>query len=36
MQNNPEKMQENPSYEFPVIDIYEFFKDKIFSFTSLP
>ena len=29
MQNNPEKMQENPSYEFPVIDIYEFFKDRI-------
>ena len=29
MQNNPEKMQENPSYEFPVIDIYEFFKAKI-------
>ena len=29
MQNNPEKMQKNPSYEFPVIDIYEFFKDKI-------
>ena len=29
MQNNPEKMQENPSYEFPVIDIYEFFKNKI-------
>ena len=29
MQNNPEKMQENPSYEFPVIDIYEFFKVKI-------
>ena len=29
MQNNPENMQENPSYEFPVIDIYEFFKAKI-------
>ena len=29
MQNNPKKMQENPSYEFPVIDIYEFFKAKI-------
>ena len=29
MQNNPEQMQENPSYEFPVIDIYEFFKAKI-------
>ncbi len=29
MQNNPDKMQENPSYEFPVIDIYEFFKAKI-------
>ncbi len=29
MQNNPEKMQENPSYEFPAIDIYEFFKAKI-------
>ncbi len=29
MQNNPEKMQKNPSYEFPVIDIYEFFKAKI-------
>ena len=29
MQNNPEKMQENPSYEFPIIDIYEFFKAKI-------
>ena len=29
MQNNPEKMQENPSYEFPVIDIYEFFRAKI-------
>ena len=29
MQNNPEKMQDNPSYEFPVIDIYEFFKAKI-------
>ena len=29
MQNNPEKMQENPSYQFPIIDIYEFFKAKI-------
>ena len=29
MQNNPDKMQKNPSYEFPVIDIYEFFKAKI-------
>ena len=29
MQKNPEKMQENPLYEFPVIDIYEFFKAKI-------
>ena len=29
MQNNPKKMQENPSYEFPIIDIYEFFKAKI-------
>ena len=29
MQKNPETMQKNPSYEFPVIEIYEFFKDKI-------
>ena len=29
MQSNPEIMQENPSYEFPVIDIYEFFRTKI-------
>ncbi len=29
MQNNPEKMQKNPLYEFPVTDIYEFFKIKI-------
>ncbi len=29
MQNNPKKMQVNPSYEFPIIDIYEFFKAKI-------
>ena len=29
MQNYPEKMQENPSYEFPIIDLYEFFQAKI-------
>ena len=29
MQKDPKKMQENPSYEFPVIDIYEFLKAKI-------
>ncbi len=29
MQNNPEIMQKNPKYQFPVIDIYEFFKAKI-------
>ncbi len=29
MQNNPEIMQKNPKYQFPIIDIYEFFKDKI-------
>ena len=29
MQNDPEKMQENPFYEFPAIDVYEFFKAKI-------
>ena len=29
MQNNPEIMQNNPTYEFPVIDIYNFFRDKI-------
>ena len=31
MQNNPITMQENPLYEFPVIDIFEFFKAKIKS-----
>ena len=29
MQKNPIIMQENPLYEFPAIDIYEFFKAKI-------
>ena len=28
MQNNPKIMQKKPSYDFPVIDIYEFFKKK--------
>ena len=31
MQKNPETMQKNPSYQFPIIDIYEFFKTKIKS-----
>ena len=28
MQKNPKIMQKNPVYQFPVIDIYEFFKTK--------